>query len=75
MLEMFSRSDTNTAHVVILALGTTERDARDVAVALTTELIRSSNSPSGNYGLMSRSALNNFEWDGSFSFGTLFLMS
>jgi len=43
MLEMFSGSHANTAHVVVLALGATERDARDVAVALSTGLIRSSN--------------------------------
>ena len=42
VLRMFSRSDAKTADVVILALGTTERDARDVAVALLTNNFRSS---------------------------------
>ena len=42
MLWMLSGSDAKAAQVVTLALGTTERDARDVALALAADDVGSS---------------------------------
>ena len=71
MLRMLSRSDTETTHVVIFALDTLERDARNTATALTTFCFGSSRSVK----FLSTSSLFNREGNGSFSLGARHLVA
>ena len=60
MLGMFSISDAKAAHVVVFAFDTLECDARNAAIALSTNDNRSSKSV-GNRWFLATSSLFNFE--------------